>query len=81
MKKEEIVCLYPMDKFILRLFPDSEIYPDGVVCDYNDLKSKTIVLIKSNFSEDVVGCYFNLNNIEYWKIDGFINVIDYNELK
>lgn len=76
----ESVYLYPMDRFIIRLFPDSVVFPDGVVCDFDLLRVKTMELIKEKFSKDVVGCYFNMNNLEYWNIDGFINVIDYKSL-
>lgn len=78
--KESGINLYPMDRFTLMLFPDSKIYPDGVECDFDELKYKTMELIRSKFSSGVVGCYFNLHNIEYWNKDGFINVIDYNSL-
>lgn len=72
--------VFPVDRFMIRLFPESDVYPDGVVCDLALLKNKTMELIRKVFSVNAVDCYFNLNSLEYWNEDKVINVIDYEEL-
>ena len=64
MKKELDLC--PMDNFILALFPNSKIYEDGVVCDFNLLKQKTIEIIKQGRDIEI-DIHFNMDDFHCYK--------------
>ena len=63
------IKLCEMDKFILKIFPDSKVYEDGVYCDFDLLKQKTIEMVKFLLDEgrDIeIDVHFNMDNLEVY---------------
>lgn len=54
-----------LDDWSLALFPTAVIYPDGVDCDFNSLKSKTEEIISNMFGKQVE-VYFQFDSVEFW---------------
>lgn len=78
------INLCEMDKFILKLFPDSKVYEDGVDCDFNLFKQKTIEIIKKDIDIEIkVDVHFNMDDLEVYigndKSIGFI--LEYESIK
>lgn len=73
----------PMEKYSLYLFPDSRVFFDGVSCDPNQLKQRTIDLIKSTFNIDFeIDVRFSADDIEFYPLGNNYScqIIEYNDL-
>lgn len=73
----------PMEKYSLYLFPNSKISNEGVLCDFRQLKEKTIDLIKSIFGIDFeIDVRFNSEDVEVYKSGdyGCCQLVPYNKL-
>jgi hypothetical protein len=83
MVTKKIKLINKMDKYIITLLPKSSIHQDGVNCDFNELKMKTINLMKANlnigYSFDVT---FGPDFLEYFdNSNRYFNTISYKKLR
>ena len=55
-----------LDDWTLVLFPQAVVYTDGVDCDFEELKSKTEMIISNIFGKPIEA-HFQFNDVEFWE--------------